>query len=504
MSARLFAFGGGALLLCALLLRFAGLEARVMHGDEAVHAAKFADLLEKGRYRYDPHEYHGPTLNYLTLIPAWLAGARDDAALDEFILRSVPAFFGVGVVALLLFMPGLPRPVRLAAAAMAALSPFLTLYSRYYIQESLLVFFALATIWALARLQQQTGFLHAIVAGIAAGLMAATKETFVLIVVAGLIAWLVASPGRISREQFALLFGIALLVAGLFFSSFLSHPRGALDALLTMTTYGNRAVDSVHLQPFFYYVELLFLPHAVGPVRLSEGAILLLALIGGWRAWREADAWPRFWAMFALLQALIFSAIPYKTPWNALSFYTAMLVPAGLGLVWLLGTLRRSWLQALVLIAAFLSLALQNAAVNFSPQLRSHNAYLYAHPVEDVLHMRAAIDRVARSSGQGDSLYVQVISSGADYWPLPWYLRRYTRVGWWAQIDSTLPPAPVILISTDLQEALAQRLYEQPPPGERPLYLDLFGGPLMLRPGREMLGFVRSDFWQMLQQEGAR
>ncbi|MCB0293433.1 MAG: hypothetical protein KDH97_24480, partial [Calditrichaeota bacterium] len=60
------------ILALALLLRLPGLERRPMHTDEAVHAVKFGALLEEGFYEYDPFEYHGPTLNYFTLIPAWL------------------------------------------------------------------------------------------------------------------------------------------------------------------------------------------------------------------------------------------------------------------------------------------------------------------------------------------------------------------------------------------------------------------------------------------------
>jgi len=42
---------------------------RPMHGDETVHAIKFGELLEQGSYKYNPIEFHGPTLNYLSLIP---------------------------------------------------------------------------------------------------------------------------------------------------------------------------------------------------------------------------------------------------------------------------------------------------------------------------------------------------------------------------------------------------------------------------------------------------
>jgi len=63
-------------ILLGFALRLPRLASRPMHTDEAVHAIKFGALLEENRYRYDPHEYHGPTLNYFTLIPAWIASAE--------------------------------------------------------------------------------------------------------------------------------------------------------------------------------------------------------------------------------------------------------------------------------------------------------------------------------------------------------------------------------------------------------------------------------------------
>ncbi len=80
--------------LAALALRLPRLDQRPMHTDEAVHAVKFGSLLEKGHYRYDPHEYHGPTLNYLTLIPAWLSSARKLPDISESTYASSRSFSG--------------------------------------------------------------------------------------------------------------------------------------------------------------------------------------------------------------------------------------------------------------------------------------------------------------------------------------------------------------------------------------------------------------------------
>ncbi len=90
--------------IVALALRLPRLAQRPMHGDEAVHAIKFGELLEDGVYTYNPDEYHGPTLNYLTLIPARIVSAEKLTEVNEFTLRIVPIFFGVLLVLLVLLV----------------------------------------------------------------------------------------------------------------------------------------------------------------------------------------------------------------------------------------------------------------------------------------------------------------------------------------------------------------------------------------------------------------
>jgi len=52
----------------ALGLRSVALDSRPMHNDEANNALKFRDLWDGSGYRYDPDEFHGPTLAYSTLL----------------------------------------------------------------------------------------------------------------------------------------------------------------------------------------------------------------------------------------------------------------------------------------------------------------------------------------------------------------------------------------------------------------------------------------------------
>jgi uncharacterized protein (TIGR03663 family) len=193
-------FAGALLFLTAgaLLVRLPDLGNRPFHGDESVHAFKFRDLWEKGVYRYDPNEFHGPTLYYAALPSVRLAGRRDFADLRESDLRAATAVFGAGMV-LLLALPagGLGRRAALVAAVLTAISPAFVFYSRYFIQETLLAFFTLAAIGCGWLYSQRRTAWWAAATGLCAGLMVATKETAVLSFGAAAVAlWLTVAWTR--------------------------------------------------------------------------------------------------------------------------------------------------------------------------------------------------------------------------------------------------------------------------------------------------------------------
>ncbi len=167
-----------ALVVLAAALRFPSLASRPMHADEAVNADKFGTLLEGGGYGYDPSDYHGPSLYYLTLPSAWLQGTRRYVDVDEVTLRAVPAASGVALVAAHLgacaFLGSFGASV---AALLVAISPAMVFYSRYYIHETPLVLFSFAVLLAGCAYLRRPGAATALLTGACVGLMHATKET---------------------------------------------------------------------------------------------------------------------------------------------------------------------------------------------------------------------------------------------------------------------------------------------------------------------------------------
>ena len=165
-------------LAAAAGLRFSKLGLRPMHHDEANQAVKFGLLLEHGYYHYDPTDHHGPTLYYLTLPVAWARGQMSLSHLDETTLRFVPALFGTALILILAALaPGLGRGAVCAAALFCALSPAMTYFSRFYIQESMFTCFALGFVLALEAYRFRPSAGWALVVGGCAGAAFASKET---------------------------------------------------------------------------------------------------------------------------------------------------------------------------------------------------------------------------------------------------------------------------------------------------------------------------------------
>ncbi len=502
----------GAVLVLALTvgigLRGAQLDARPMHHDEANQAVKFGALLERGEYRYDALDHHGPTLYYLSLPAAWMRGAHTLAALDAPTLRGVTAAFGAATIVLLpLLSAGIGRTAVAASVVLMALSPALVFYSRMFIQETLFACFALAFVIAIGRVAVGGRPWWSMLAGLAGGLAIATKETAVIVLPAALLACVIArrSLGPARRELASpdgrwLAAGAVLAagIAALFFSSFLAFPGGMLEPFAGIGTYLDRGVaPASHAQPWHYYLGLLAYSSS-GGLTWSEGLVLVLAVAGMGAAWCRPDlAHPartfhaRHLACSAALTLGIFSAIPYKTPWNVLPFHVILVALAGTGFAWLVHVTRSRSLRAAVVagfVVGSLHLGWQawRAAVTYAADPR--NPYVYAQTVPDAVRMAGRIQALAAQHPDGDGMRVSVVAPPDEQWPLPWYLRTMPHVGYWTSPgDAAVLEAPVVVAALAHTGTLDRAL------GDR--YVSEFYG---LRPGVLLALYIERGLWDRL------
>jgi len=402
---------------------------------------------------------------------------------------------------------------------LTAISPAMVFYSRYYIQEMLLVFFAFGVIVFGYRYARSKNITWALLTGIFLGLMHATKETCIIafssMLLALLLMLLMRRPnGSLINAAKAvkpshLIAGLAagVIVSALFYSSFLTNPGGILDSVRTYTTYFDRAGgNSLHIHPWYYYLKMLiYSRYSNGPI-WTEALIVLLAAVGFIAVMTKKGLscanvhLLRFIGFYTLVLTVVYSVIPYKTPWCMLGFLHGMILLAGVGAVAVVRLLPNVLPRLIILLLLFegsIHLTWQSCLSNYKYYSDSLNPYVYAHPTTEVFTIAEKIEEYANVHEDGYDIPVDVICREDDYWPLPWYLRSFKKIRWSNEVDNDTVSAPLIIISPEVESALTNKLYALTPLEERQMYLYLFEKPyyMWLRPTIKLKGFVRKDLW---------
>jgi uncharacterized protein (TIGR03663 family) len=489
----------------AIALRCPRLGERPMHNDEGVNGVKFGALWEGRGYKYDPHEFHGPTLPYATETIGKLSRAPGYQDWTEARLRTVTVVFSIATILLIpLLADGIGWRGCCWAALLTAVSPAMVFYSRYYIHETLLVFFTVAAVAAGWRYWRSRKVTWVVLAGVSAGCMQGTKETFVFSIVAAIGAlvanhlWnrrfdasgLPINARRLSASHVAIAIGCWVVAMIVLFTSFFSNWHGPVDAFRTYAAWANRAgANSSQAQPwYFYFQRLLYFRANHGPV-WTEMLILALAGVAVVTAFsrkqmQSANAsFLRFLALFGLALVVIYSAISYKTPWCVLTFWQIFILLAGSGAAVLIRIAKYQWAKLvtgilLAMGAAQLAGQSWESSIEFAADPR--NPYVYAHTSPDVLDLVKTVQNLARL--RPADMRIEVVAMDGDYWPLPWYFRNLSGVGWF---DHSIAKAfaPVIIVSPAFQDDFEREQGY------------VMAGFYALRPRVFLTLFVRQDLW---------
>jgi uncharacterized protein (TIGR03663 family) len=379
MNQRTWLIASAGVMLVAAFLRLYNLNLVPLHHDEGVNGNFLVPLVRQGArfYHYDPTNYHGPTLYFLSAIIPWVTrflGGKDFGdkyGLTTFNIRLVTVLFGLGTVWLVLLLRRHIGSIgALSAAGMLAISPGAVYLSRYFIHETLFVFFALGTVVAVLKYYDTTRGTYLILAGVSAGMMTATKETWIIngpvillaltstalyfwvhkklsgkekrklgrkpALIERLSARLEPYGGPVSVATFALVaLAVFIAVNVLFYSSFFkNYPKGVNDALLTLRLWSTRTQEHVH--SWAQYLEWL---------REEESPLLILGGVGAAiSVWRADNRFALFVAQWAFGSLAAYSLVGYKTPWIALNFIVPLAITGG----YLLDVLYRKFEEPLI------------------------------------------------------------------------------------------------------------------------------------------------------------
>jgi uncharacterized protein (TIGR03663 family) len=399
---------------------------RTFHPDEANQALTTGRLLESGMYVYNPRDHHGPTLYYAAAPVQKALGVANTAELNATALRCTPLIFAALA---LVFAFRLTRNCKAVFAL--ATAPIFFFFATFFIQEMMLAAFLLGAMFFLFSPSKRSPFWL----GVFTALAFATKETALISFAAASLAWLAA--GEKFPRRFSVTLATAAATCVLFFTDFCRDFSGLREAFITMPgAYLNRAAGDAtstgaawHIHPWWQYLKWIF----ASGWRFSELPALMVSLAALAKIIRRPRAeirLPLFLAVYTALSLLIYSAIPYKTPWCALQITVPLLlltvVACGHAAKAAYGWLRPVFAAAPIAIALLHIPSLIFINSNPDSKLIPYN-YASASP-----QVKAMADCIKQAGGE----FVAVALPPENTWPLPFYLRDIKdKTGYWTTFE---------------------------------------------------------------------
>jgi len=215
--------------------------------------------------------------------------------------------------------------------------------------------------------------------------------------------------------------------------------------------------------------------------------LALWAFAGTFRKTEAPDAsrlWIRFLAYSAAGHFIIYSIIAYKTPWLAFLPWAHVCLLAGFAIkdFQKYAITPKVVLTGLVVVC-IISQFRQSRFATGRLASDGRNPFAYVPTRGDVETLESWLSELRAVMPSGTLEPAAVI--GRDYWPLPWYLRAFEKVGYWSDPPSDLATYPLVLAMPEAADAVSQTLENTHaflPRGLRdevPVYL-----------------YVRNDIWE--------
>jgi len=477
-----------------LFLRFYILELKPLHHDEGVNSWFLLNLKKDfpTGWKYDPENYHGPFLFLTDIIPLSIHESI-------FSLRCMVALFGSLTIAMLWALRRkIGRVGVVTAGFLLAVSPTNLFFARTNIHETFLVFFTLGTVVSAVRFGESKKPLYLILMAACWAWVITNKETYIM--TGGAFFWAAVgtylwfsitrkndelSPKRFIGDLgnwmknhyqaiwlavFAFIFIIAIYYSSLF-TNLKGTTSDLIDSLLIWRKTGTKGAG--HEKPFWYWWWLL---------RDFELPILILGILGGWYAFIKRNAFMVFSLLWAVILFLVYSFIPYKTPWLALNFILPLALLAGFFVENVYRSVRGSPLLITLTtgIGCVVILAWGSGIswrVNFVEYDDDSHQIVYSQTRRDLNDLMVRLEDFAHSKAQGYDTEIKIVSD--EYWPLQWYLRKYNHVGYWGKVIDD-PDAPIVLGRTKTQNELEKALKDT-------YYSELYS----VRPGLDLYLYTR-------------
>jgi len=395
------------ILIIAIFSRFAFIDLRPLHSDEGVEYFFGKTILNLNPWTYDPMNYHGPFYFYMVAISFFIFG------INEFSLRFTSGFFSVLTILFVLFLSYkeklFEKSGKYYTAILIILTPSLMYYSRYSMNEPMLILFSFLSVYFLTRIIEKKNLHDLVYFSIFLSLALTTKETTIILLLVLFLIILInfnrVKQIKLDYRQIFISIIIFIFIYVLFFSSIFTSATGLMNSFKGFMPWISRGVTEIgHQKPFYYFLSLII---------RYEFPILILGLIGLYFSFKSKDIFYKNVSIWFLVMVLIYSLIPYKTPWLILNITLPLCFLSGIALGNLQKILNKK-LFIIILIITISFLLYFSVYLNFINYYKPTNLYAYVHTDKEILDIvnQVNLDYKASSS-------ILIISD--NYWPLPFY-----------------------------------------------------------------------------------
>lgn len=391
-----------AVIVAAFLSRFLYLDYKPIHFDESINGWFLLKMNHMGFYQYDPQNYHGPLHFYLLQVWTALFGETLIS------MRALTTLFSFATV--LFFLKR-----SFWTAFFILVSPSLIFYGRSAIHESAFVFSQVLFFVGMYEYQKKrrlTSLWWALLGFLG---MASQKETFVFTGLATLVAIIMTYPWKsFVRDMWGsmrLPIAYVIGVLAVLFSGFGADMGGILNFFRSFTYWSATSGASGHNKSFWYWIELAY---AAEPLLLFAGVIAVFCLF---------VKKYRILSVFALAGWLLYSIVPYKTPWCLASFawpfYYLLGEVVGDSRVW-------SWrtkIPMYFVIALLVGIGARSAWTSvYQYPIDLEHPFVYVNSTYEFKRLDDFLQKTLRERPELRNEFIQL--SLDETWPMTWTLHN--------------------------------------------------------------------------------
>jgi len=462
-----------AVIFVIILIRIPALGLRTIHIDEGM-GIRASELVLSNQWHYSPKNGHGPTLFYIG------AAIKSIANTNILVFRTVSALFLLlGLFILWLMYRNELKDIGILLILLGlGLSSGMIFFGNYFIHESLFIFLTILSLALIERFLKTKNSILLTPFIISLSLMYMTKETALFTYAAWAIAGvsiLFLNNNFKSFKKLISIKNILFIISGFVLSAVLYFLFFGLNLDLIKAPYIwlTERGTNMHIRPWYYFIALLFLHESF--LLISGGATAIFLTIK--KQWQSRQLFFFLWFLAVLI---IYSAIPYKTPWLILN----IILPLGLFVAFSFSEIYKK-INKIIIISFFIFLFLISLVCvyrdNFLHPNRAENYdYAYLQSGSGLLEFQNIIKGISLLD-QSEPLSLQIVGYGDEL--LYVLTEEYNRI-----YEPFMPGLPVYINYKHNSEKMKKTLSET---GYKYVLLKF----TYFTPGPEIDLFIRQDKW---------